>query len=411
VRSPWPTRPLAECGRLLSGGTPSKAKPAYWDGTIPWFSSKELKTFELRDSELHVSADGAASGSNLVPAGTVLFVVRGMSLANEFRVGLTLVESTFNQDVKAVVPAQDIHPRYLARCLRWLEPRVLSSTEESSHGTKRLPGQVFENLSIPIPPFAEQRHIADILDKADAIRRKRKEAIVLTEELLRSAFLEMFGDPVTNPKGWNQEPLGAIADIVGGGTPSRAREDFYEGTIPWATAKDFRSEMMATTQEHVSDEAISESATKLVAPGAILVVVKSKILMRRLPVAVAAVPLCFNQDVKGIVVRYPWESTYLAAHLRMAQRLLLKLARGVNTEGLTIQHLRTHAVMRPPENLVHRFAQIESALRRTIEREAVALSESESLFNGIVHRAFRGALDVDRPTSKSKAPATSSETR
>ena len=54
----------------------------------------------------------------------------------------------------------------------------------------------------PTPPLAEQKRIAAILDKADAIRRKRQEAIALTEEFLRSAFLDMFGDPVTNPKGW-----------------------------------------------------------------------------------------------------------------------------------------------------------------------------------------------------------------
>lgn len=60
-----------------------------------------------------------------------------------------------------------------------------------------------KKISIPLPPLNEQKRIAAILDKADAIRRKRKQAIALTEELLRSAFLEMFGDPVTNPKGWD----------------------------------------------------------------------------------------------------------------------------------------------------------------------------------------------------------------
>lgn len=204
----WPVRPLAECGCLLSGGTPSKSNAAHWEGAIPWYSSKELKSFELSDSELHVSTEGATHGSTLVPPGTVLFVVRGMSLASEFRVSRTLVEATFNQDVKAVVPAADMDSRYLARCLRWLEPNVLAKTEESSHGTKRLPSQVFESLPVPVPPLAEQHRIADILEKADSIRRKRKKVIALTEELLRSAFLEVFGDPVANPKGWPMTALG-----------------------------------------------------------------------------------------------------------------------------------------------------------------------------------------------------------
>src|SRR5262249_44794678 len=158
--------------------------------------------------ELHVSPEGATNGSNLVPPGTVLFVVRGMSLANEFRVSRTLVKATFNQDLKAEIPGPELDSRYLARCLRWLGPRVLASTAEPSHGTKRLPGQVFERLPIPVPPLSEQQRIADILDKADVIRRNRKEAVSLSDQLLRSAFLEMFGDPVANSKGWPVTTLG-----------------------------------------------------------------------------------------------------------------------------------------------------------------------------------------------------------
>lgn len=229
----WSVRPLTACGRLLSGGTPSKANAAYWQGTIPWYSSKDLRSFELSDSELHVSPEAASHGSNLIPPGTVLFVVRGMSLANEFRVSRTLVEATFNQDVKAVVPSADIESRYLARCLRWLEPKVLAGTEESSHGTKRLPGQVFENLPVPVPPLPEQRRIADILDKADAIRRKRKEAIALTDELLRSAFLEMFGDPVTNPKGWPVKALGELAAASSGVTKGKRYDGQTMVSVPY----------------------------------------------------------------------------------------------------------------------------------------------------------------------------------
>src|SRR5206468_12602768 len=68
-----------------------------------------------------------------------------------------------------------------------------------------------EAVRVPVPPLPEQRRIAAILDKADAIRRKREQGIRLTEELLRSVFLEMFGDPSTNPKGW---PIRSMADVV-----------------------------------------------------------------------------------------------------------------------------------------------------------------------------------------------------
>lgn len=261
-----------------------------------------------------------------------------------------------------------------------------------SAGQKRVPASYLKQAKVPLIEPKEQRRIADILDKADAIRRKRKEAIALTEELLRSAFLDMFGDPVTNPKGWPVKPLGDLVDIRGGGTPSRARPEYFSGHIPWATAKDFRSEFMADTEEHVSEDAIASSATKVVPQGTILIVVKSKILMRRLPVAISTVPLCFNQDVKGLVPRDPKEGPYIAAHIRMAQRQLLELARGVNTEGLTLDHLRGHRVMRPPGDEVRRFVQLDARARSAIDVNARSAKEAEDLFNSLVTRAFSGSL-------------------
>ncbi len=101
-------------------------------------------------------------------------------------------------------------PRYLYWVLQ--TPAVLRQFDERRLGTgvPRLNVAHVRELQVPRPAIEEQRRIADILDKADAIRRKRKEAIALTEELLRSAFLELFGDPVTNSKGWPVKPLGDV---------------------------------------------------------------------------------------------------------------------------------------------------------------------------------------------------------
>jgi type I restriction enzyme S subunit len=279
---------------------------------------------------------------------------------------------------------------FLQRFMEYAARRGTFAKDGNQATIAHFPAVKLNALEVPLPPLPEQRRIADILDKANAIRRKRKETIALTEELLRSAFLEMFGDPVTNPKGWEVKPLGEVADVLGGGTPSRARADFFEGTIPWATAKDFKSDVMSTTQEHVTQAAVESSATRLVQPGTVLVVVKSKILMRRLPVSVARVALCFNQDVKGIVAHTPNESSYIATHLRMAQRTLLELARGVNTEGLTVNHLKAHALMRPPLKLVAKFVEFELHIRAGLERGKRALEQSEQLFDSLVHRAFSG---------------------
>src|SRR5690606_9432868 len=99
----WEVVPLAQTGRWISGGTPSKKNDAYWGGSIPWFSAKSLGPLWLTDSDDRVTEAGADAGTRRVPRRSVLFIVRGMSLATEWRIGMTTREATLNQDLKAIV--------------------------------------------------------------------------------------------------------------------------------------------------------------------------------------------------------------------------------------------------------------------------------------------------------------------
>src|SRR5580698_654005 len=95
VPAGWRSMRLKDTGTWLSGGTPSTDDPRYWDGDIPWISAASLKDFRISRSDRCVTRLGALSGTCLVPQGTVLFVVRGMSLKTEFRVGVTERQVTF----------------------------------------------------------------------------------------------------------------------------------------------------------------------------------------------------------------------------------------------------------------------------------------------------------------------------
>ncbi|MGL5936794.1 MAG: restriction endonuclease subunit S, partial [Cetobacterium sp.] len=97
-------------------------------------------------------------------------------------------------------------------------PKALDSINEKTHAVtvKHLSVKGIRDIKIPLPPITEQKRIAAILDKADAIRQKRQQAIALADDFLRSVFLDMFGDPVTNPKGWEVIKLGSCCRFQGG---------------------------------------------------------------------------------------------------------------------------------------------------------------------------------------------------
>ena len=139
----WPSVPLGEVGEWLSGGTPSKNHPEYWDGEVPWVSPKDMKVPRIRNSIDHVSESAIGNGTRLVDPGTLLMVVRGMILAHSFPVALTEAPVSFNQDMKALVPGKRHDAEFLLYWLQNQRPAVLGLVASSSHGTKRLPTEEF----------------------------------------------------------------------------------------------------------------------------------------------------------------------------------------------------------------------------------------------------------------------------
>jgi type I restriction enzyme, S subunit len=163
----WPTIQLRDCGKWYSGGTPNTSIAEYWNGNIPWITASSLKNFYITDSERRVTQVGLQNGTRKVPLNTILFVVRGMSLNTEFRVGIACREVAFGQDCKAVIAKEGIEPLFLGYMLKSRESEILDLVDQASHGTGRLQTSLLESINIPLPPLAEQRKIAAILGTWD----------------------------------------------------------------------------------------------------------------------------------------------------------------------------------------------------------------------------------------------------
>lgn len=166
--SEWAMVPLHQLARWLSGGTPRTSVAEYWCGEIPWISAASLQTFYIRASHRNVTQLGAENGTRVVPPGTTIFVVRGMSLVSEFRVGVTKVEVAFGQDCKALVPYGGVDPYFLAYAVKAQTPTILDLVESAGHGTGRLPTDRIINLCVPVPSKEnEQRKTVGVLRALD----------------------------------------------------------------------------------------------------------------------------------------------------------------------------------------------------------------------------------------------------
>jgi type I restriction enzyme S subunit len=176
----WEVKPLKYLVTLASGGTPSKENLAYWDGSIPWASSKDLKADELFDTQDHISQKAIDDGvATLIPAGSILTVVRGMILRHTFPVAITRVPMAINQDLKVIRPSGQVTSGYLAWLLSGSSGEVLSRVDEAGHGTKVLRIDWWLTMMVPVPPVAEQKLIAESLIK------HLQEIVALTDEAHR----------------------------------------------------------------------------------------------------------------------------------------------------------------------------------------------------------------------------------
>jgi type I restriction enzyme S subunit len=183
----WEVKPLKYLMSLTSGGTPNKENLAYWDGNVPWASSKDLKSDELFDTQDHITQkaldDGAA---DLVPPGSILTVVRGMILLHTFPVVVARVPMAINQDLKAILPTASVDAEFLAWLLRGASDEVLSRTDEAGHGTKVLRMETWLAMPTPVPPLKEQvlitANIIKQLGELDALAAEAQKAIDLLQE-------------------------------------------------------------------------------------------------------------------------------------------------------------------------------------------------------------------------------------
>ena len=286
----------------------------------------------------------------------------------------------------------------------------------------RIPMQLLKSEPFPRPSLKEQRAIVRFLDHADRriqryIRAKerlielleeQKQAIIhqaVTGQIdvrtgepypaYKDSGVEWLGDV---PEHWEVRRLKYAVSFTGGGTPSKANASFWSGHVPWVSPKDMTRSRLYDTTDHISDEAVAASAASIVEPGAVLMVVRSGILRRTIPVAINMVSMALNQDMKALCPRRETiKDKYLCLLIQGNRSVLLREWRKQGATVESIEHglLANSLVPIPPlqeQNAIARF--LESADRR-ISTCYMAVNQEINLL-----REYRTRLIADIVTGK-----------
>lgn len=390
----WDDIRLAELADVRSGGGAPQNADAFSEDGLPFVRAGSLVKLlsGMGEAELEKIRPEVARSHGLkpFPAGTVLFAKSGMS-ATKGHIYALRHEAYVVNHLAALVPRRRTDTAFLTQALQRFSPTAL--IKDPAYPSIRL-GDI-EEMTIRAPRESRERdRIAAILDHADALRRKRREAIARLEELRRSLFDEMFGNPEANPKNW---PLGRIADVAAAtqyGTSGKAGED---GEFPILRMGNITFEGGWKLDDLKFIDIPAKDVPKYtVQPGDILfnrtnspdLVGKTAVFRESKPFAFAGylVRLRVNNRAHPEFVSAYLNSKHGKTTLRGMCKSIIGMA-NINAKELT-----SIPLMLPPFELQRKFGELVKQTLSDEKLHAIHSDQLDALFATLQHRAFRGEL-------------------
>jgi type I restriction enzyme, S subunit len=330
----------------------------------------------------------------MLQEGDILMSLTG----NVGRVGVitdALLPAALNQRVGVIkVHSEEVIPDYLFRILNSEE--FERNAIENSKGVAQLnlSSKWVEAYEIPLPPLEEQKRIAAILDAADALRAKRRESLAQLDTLLQSTFLEMFGDPITNPMGWDVVNVGDEIGFLTSGSRGWAKyyADRGDTFIRIQNLKNGRLDLSDIAFVNAPESA--EAKRTKVEPGDVLLSITAD-LGRTAVVPHDIGKAHINQHLA--ILRFAEQDPVFVSYQLASEGGQAQFAR-LNREGvkagLNFNDVRSIQLTKPPLDLQHRFATIVESVEKQKTQLKAHLAELDTLFASLQSRAFSGKLDA-----------------
>ena len=264
----WEYKKLGEVIDFVGGGTPSKSNKSFYEGSIPWASVRDMSKFELDTTEFCITEEAVRnSATNVLPKGTIVISTHvGLG-----KICILMQDTAINQDLKGVIfRDSSINKRFFLYWYKSVSDHIISNGKGAT--VKGVTLDFMKNLRVPIVPKSEQDTIIEELDEINAMIAGRKDQLKELDLLAQSVFYEMFGDPISNPKGWELRNIADVANIKIGPFGSLLhKEDYIKGGTPLINPVHMQNGYVKVdTNFTISDEKKIELANYLLATNDII---------------------------------------------------------------------------------------------------------------------------------------------
>ncbi len=254
---------------------------------------------------------------------------------------------------------------------------------------KAISKNILSDTEIALPAIGKQEKKAAILDHLTHLIALRRQQLAKLDDLIKARFVEMFGDPISNEKGWKTVAIiEACQKIFGGGTPSKSHTKYFMGDIPWVSPKDMKEDVISDSIDHITEEAVANSTTNMVPTGSVLMVIRSGILKHTLPVAINAVPVTINQDMKAFVPGKEIAASYLRSYFKAIEPDVLAGVRGVTADNIDFKMFQQRQMIMPPITLQNEYELFCKQVDKSKVAVQKSLAKTQTLFDSLMQQYF-----------------------
>lgn len=387
--SRWPYQRLGDICSTTSGGTPSRSHPEYFGGGIPWIKSGDLTDGDVTDFEETITEEAIRhSSAKMFQQGTVLIAMYGATVG---KLGMLGIDAATNQAVCGISTPDELDRWFLFYFL--LSQRQKLIKQSAGGAQPNISQKIVRELLIPVPPLTEQRLIVDLLSRAEGIVRLRRDAERKSAELIPALFLDMFGDPATNPKGWPLRKVSAFVSRFEGGKNLQAgSEDGSPYRILKVSAA--TSGIYRESESKPSPDGYNPPPSHIVRAGDILF---SRANTEELVGATAIVESTNGKTLLPdklwrIVWAEPAESLYMHALFQSphVRRELGKLSSGTSASMRNISQGKLFGLALPvaPHEWQKRFAEQAKSARSIVAQQVAATSKAQATFDSLLTQVF-----------------------
>lgn len=373
---------LGDLYKITSGGTPSRKHLEYYqNGTIPWVKTGDLKEKYLWTTDEKITEIGLKNSSaRIYPQDTVLIAMYGATIGAS---SILKIEAATNQACAAFVKRDDIIPEYLYAFLESQQSRFIKDAVGGAQ--PNISAGYLKKIEIPIPPLEKQRRIAALLDKVSDLIAKRRAQLDKLDLLVKSRFVEMFGDQEINTKGWYQSTVGECCTLKSG-TSLPADKENEGGSVPYIKVGDMNypgNEYYITTSSRYVSRTTAGSG---VFPVGTVIFPKRGGAIGTNKKRLTTVPICADLNVMGVIAGRLLHPGYLMTYFSMVD--LGKLDNGSSVPQINNKDISPLRICLPPMELQEKFTTIIKQSDKTKLTIQQSLDRLETLKNALMQQYF-----------------------